>query len=426
MGVSDKVSVVLFANSSMLACGLTNSRMTGIETLGDIYSEGGTNFESAISMSVDVLEDSENAEKTILLLSDGESTVSNSTISQAIANGIKINTVYIGEEENSIVMENIAIQTEGESYIATTAEELIDIYSEINVIQRFDMTDGDNDGLADIFEISGMKLSNGQIIYTDPFIADTDNDGLLDGEEIKPIPTHKKEIVFDNVGRGEEIWSYVFKMYTNPNLKDTDGDMVIDECDTKPLEVTFSGSDLETKAAKVIKDNAITIIEMAEEYDVDPRFVAASIFAEQSLNVDWVDSATDWIALFDADMSVGIGQVRISTAIFLEEQGYVDEIYGGINITVPTAGTFERAVAIARYNNLVQNEVNIKHVAAYLRYFIDAWSEEFPEIASRGDILCSLYNLGHKKQPHIDPESNPFGEYASKNFDLMWRLLYIN
>lgn len=224
MGVTDKVSVVLFANSSVLACGLTNSRMTAIETLGDIYSEGGTNFESAISMSLDVLGNSENAEKTILLLSDGESTVSNSTISQAIANGIKINTVYIGEEENSTIMENIAIQTNGESYIATTADELIDIYSEINVIQRFDMTDSDSDGLADIFEISGMKLSNGQIIYTDPFVADTDNDGLLDGEEIKPMPSHKKEVVFDNVGRGEEIWSYVFKMYTNPNLKDTDGD----------------------------------------------------------------------------------------------------------------------------------------------------------------------------------------------------------
>ena len=163
---------------------------------------------------------------------------------------------------------------------------------------------------------------------------------------------------------------------------------------------------------------------MADEYDVDPRFVAASIFTEQSLNVDWVDSATDWIALFDVDMSVGIGQVRISTAIFLEEQGYVDEIFEGINITVPTAGTFERAVAIARYNNLVQNEINIKHVAAYLRYFIDAWSEEFPEIASRGDILCSLYNLGHNKPIHSNPQSNEFGKYASENLDLIWVLLY--
>ena len=29
-----------------------------------------------------------------------------------------------------------------------------------------------------------MRLSNGDIVYTNPYAADSDNDGLLDGEEI--------------------------------------------------------------------------------------------------------------------------------------------------------------------------------------------------------------------------------------------------
>ena len=33
-------------------------------------------------------------------------------------------------------------------------------------------------------ETAGMRLSNGEIIYTDPLNADTDGDGLKDGEEI--------------------------------------------------------------------------------------------------------------------------------------------------------------------------------------------------------------------------------------------------
>ena len=33
-------------------------------------------------------------------------------------------------------------------------------------------------------ETAGMRLSNCEIIYTDPLNADTDGDGLKDGEEI--------------------------------------------------------------------------------------------------------------------------------------------------------------------------------------------------------------------------------------------------
>lgn len=283
MSVTDKIAIVLFESNLTIACELTNSRTSAINALSDIYSQGGTNFESAISTSIDVLEISENADKTILLLSDGESTISDATIDEAVANNIKINTVYIGEDGNSTVLENIASSTGGESYIATTAEELIDIYSAINLVQRLDMTDSDGDGLVDIFEISGMKLSNGQIIYTDPFMADTDNDGLLDGEEIKSIPTHKKEIVFDTVGRGEEIWSYVFKMYTNPNKSDTDGDFDKDIIDPNPNVYQLNGrlieylDELYNHAVEYQKIKNLAV----DEYTIDVEYWFVFMFIRQ-------------------------------------------------------------------------------------------------------------------------------------------------
>lgn len=40
------------------------------------------------------------------------------------------------------------------------------------------------DILYDVFERQGMHLSNGEIVYTNPYAADSDGDGLLDGEEI--------------------------------------------------------------------------------------------------------------------------------------------------------------------------------------------------------------------------------------------------
>ena len=49
----------------------------------------------------------------------------------------------------------------------------------------FDTTDQDGDGLYDILEVKGIRLTNGRIVYTDPNDDDSDDDGLKDGEEIE-------------------------------------------------------------------------------------------------------------------------------------------------------------------------------------------------------------------------------------------------
>ena len=234
----DQTGIVLFTSYASVACGLTNSEPDLIEAIDGVYSSGGTDFNSAVNTSVNMLIHARTgSEKMILLVSDGESSISNTTLNAAITNNIKINTVYIGGQNNNELLRNIATQTGGKYFKAVTADELIDIYSEIIVDQRIDSTDSDGDGLPDIFEISGMKLSNGTVIYTDPFDSDTDNDGLLDGEEINAIPTYLLNTIYNALNVPTQVGAYVFEMSSNPNMMDTDGDGISDKDD--PLKLIY-------------------------------------------------------------------------------------------------------------------------------------------------------------------------------------------
>lgn len=148
----------------------------------------------------------------------------------------------------------------------------------------------------------------------------------------------------------------------------------------------------EKGAEKKIKDNSEYILKAAGIYGVDPKTVAGVIYAEQSLNVDIVDTSTDWVSFYGViDMSVGIGQVRMSTAKLLEELGYVDETKaeeGGWDI--PFVGFVHGTTTMAREKRLEDNETNILYVAAYIKLIEDTWKKEFPQISNRPDIMGTL------------------------------------
>lgn len=79
---------------------------------------------------------------------------------------------------------------------------------------------------------------------------------------------------------------------------------------------------------------------------------------------------------------------------------------------------------MAREKRLEDDEWAIIYAAAYLRYFIDIWESEYPEIAARPEMLGSLYNLGHQQtSPHGDPKPNDFGLLVKEYYNLMGCLL---
>ncbi len=231
MDSDDKAAIVAFDSSVTTLCGMTDNELELTYAARKFYSSGGTNYNNVLKESIKILDNSEGStRKKIVLLSDGEATVSDSVLQSAIASNIKIYTIGLGNSSDS-VLQYIADATGGVFFKAYTADELLDIYEEIGVTVEIDTTDNDKDELYDVYEVIGMRLQNGNIIYTDPTEDDTDGDGLLDGEEINPVMQHD-EVYYPT---GVPLEKDYFIMYSNPRLEDSDGDNLMDCDDPKPL-----------------------------------------------------------------------------------------------------------------------------------------------------------------------------------------------
>lgn len=132
----------------------------------------------------------ESYDKIIVLICDGESTCSEMALNAAIYNNIKINCINVshGSAEE---LRRIADATGGEYYYAATAADLTEVMEQVqqNTLGEIDTTDTDGDGLYDVYEVNGMRIATGEIIYTNPNEADTDGDGIPDGEEMGEMAT---------------------------------------------------------------------------------------------------------------------------------------------------------------------------------------------------------------------------------------------
>jgi len=182
---------------------------------------------------------------------------------------------------------------------------------------------------------------------------------------------------------------------------------------------------LNSDALKRIQELAEYIRSYAAQFDVDPVIVGSVIFVEQFNNYNLVDVWTDWLAISGLiDMSVGVGQVRVSTVKYLEEQGYVPAIsFKKLNVSFSGFLIAESSENVARYLCLLNDSTNVFYVAAYIKCLEDIWSEDYPEIPSTPNILGSLYNLGHEEESHENPEPSPFGTEVDYVYDLIKEVL---
>ena len=68
---------------------------------------------------------------------------------------------------------------------------------------------------------------------------------------------------------------------------------------------------------------------LAKEFDIDPAILATIIFTEQYYNVDMKDDYIDPLASAFLDVSLGVCQIRISTAMKIENAGYMNKTQNG-------------------------------------------------------------------------------------------------
>ena len=160
------------------------------ETIDNVTSIGTTNYEEALQYSINSLDVDNNtsSENIIIFLSDGYPTNDSgynidpddfdySIINEAKAAGIKIYTIGLTDNVCETILEEMAERTGGEYFYANTAKELVPYFLNINVTEKYDTeTDIDNDGIPDLFEIYGMPVANGQLLFSDTESKDTNKD----------------------------------------------------------------------------------------------------------------------------------------------------------------------------------------------------------------------------------------------------------
>lgn len=203
----DGYSVLAFDYGAMIEQELTTDKSKVTEALEKFESSGGTDIAQGLQKGIEVLNESKNVSKVIVLLTDGEdSTLQNEKeeiITEALNNNITIYSIFLnaGKEEvdvqNTIDIQEIANSTGGTFYYISS-DEVVDIFQDISkeAVGIENGKDTDGDGIIDEIEIGGIRNQFGQIIYTNPYDKDTDGDGISDKEEIGELVENENGAVY--------------------------------------------------------------------------------------------------------------------------------------------------------------------------------------------------------------------------------------
>lgn len=186
----DRAGIVKFNSYATTELNLTNNKKLLKSKVNNLSSSGSTNANSGLLAGIEMLKKSDiSKEKMIILICDGDVNYVSNTIKQAREMGIKIHCINV-VSGSSNAMQKIANETGGLYYYAATSDAIKKAIEDLtgDTINSVDMTDTDGDGLYDVFETNGMRLCNGQIVYTDPNKADTDGDGINDFDAMGGLP----------------------------------------------------------------------------------------------------------------------------------------------------------------------------------------------------------------------------------------------
>lgn len=140
--INDNIALVVFGNSSLIASTLSFDKQAQKEILNylDIGIVGPRTalFDSLVS-SVKILKNSTAKSKVIIVLTDGEDTSSKIpyqiTLKLLKKYNIKVYTIGI-HSQNEYILNEIANQTNGKYFNANSKEDLVQIYSQIDSLEK--------------------------------------------------------------------------------------------------------------------------------------------------------------------------------------------------------------------------------------------------------------------------------------------------
>lgn len=231
----DFAGLVSFAGSGKLVNELTFDKELLRESVDSLKAGGGTNANSGLWTAANQLTDTWfSNEKMIILICDGDVDLDDDLVTFALNEGITIHCINVASG-TAQDMKDLAYATGGSYYYAATSEDIIERMEELqgDTIDYIDMTDSDGDGLYDVYEVNGVKLSNGLIVCTDPQKADSDGDGVSDYDELgMPV----EQVVYF----GGDVYTCTFyNSKSHPGKADSDGDGMNDDADDTPYIKNF-------------------------------------------------------------------------------------------------------------------------------------------------------------------------------------------
>lgn len=249
----DRGTLVSFGGSASVVKKLGTSKAnmkTAVSNL-KISETNGTDIQGGLKKSIAQLFNGTNKNKMILLVSDGSVSYNEDIVSSAKGKGIQIFTVNVGNAKNGENLKKYSDATGGEYYFCPNVSNIETIFAGIQSksLDKIDPTDKDKDGVYDVYEKSGIQISNGKIIKTDVSKKDTDGDGLTEGEEMGPVYESNNKLpkyLPKKIGKGKVKKVRFFQLYSNPQKKDTDGDGLGDAKDAYPWHAYCGGKHPET------------------------------------------------------------------------------------------------------------------------------------------------------------------------------------
>ena len=198
----------------------------------------------------------------------------------------------------------------------------------------------------------------------------------------------------------------IFYLLTIPVLSNSSGKFISEE------ELLLQWKDEITTAAELV--------------GMSPRIIASIIYAEHKLNVKPGENILDYVfAKSGYNSSMGIAQVKINTAFWIEEQIHnpQSQFYLGEEIRnkVPLSKNWEEFI-----DKLDNPETNILYASCYIAMINKLW-ELVLELINSGKnkvgIIATIYSLGifdsnnKARNTHIDAKMNEFGKTAQEFYN---------
>ena len=150
----------------------------------------------------------------------------------------------------------------------------------------------------------------------------------------------------------------------------------------------------------------------ANTFEIDPYLLGA-LLIDEITRLKPFEEITDALGpyVLGTDTTIGIAQVRISTANNLIKKGAYSPDPEDAELPFKK---LTHLGCIHLFNYLIQPKHNIFFSAAFIRSLINEWSKKI-DLAKRPEIIATLYHRGYVA-PHSDPAPDERGSQIAGEF----------